>query len=292
MTSFSPREPAAMITIKPITSEADIPICATLADAALKPDGLHEFRKRYSKNVYDNTVDKLTDALRDDRGRFSLFKAVLSTTPSNDRRGDPNDTVETENTQAQGEHETIVGFTLWRKGYLEVAKMDPFAPKNETTEGAFIDTSVINVPISEGVNTDATADIPTIPTTQVSGDGASGPEKAKPKPFYANPDEELFRKLGNAYVSAIRGKRHLYLHWLAVHPSYQRLGIGQKLLDWGVEVADRENIVSWLFARPAGIKLYDRNGWKAVLTIDVDVPDEDLEVAPVVAMLRVPARQR
>ncbi|KIY01549.1 uncharacterized protein Z520_03101 [Fonsecaea multimorphosa CBS 102226] len=267
------------ITIKPITSEADIPACATVADAALKADGLHEFRRRYSKNVYDNTVEKLTDALRDDRGRFFLFKAVVS----------PARTAQTANTEAQ--EETIVGFTLWRKGYVEVPKMDPFAPKKETTESATTDTSTINVPITEGVNAESAVDIQTIPTTQISGDGATGPA-TKPKPFYANPDAEVARKLGNAYIGAIRGKRHLYLHWLSIHPSYQRQGIGQKLLDWGIEVADRENIVAWLFARPAGIRLYERNGWKAVLTIDVDVPDEDLTVAPVVAMLRVPTRQR
>jgi GNAT superfamily N-acetyltransferase len=75
-----------------------------------------------------------------------------------------------------------------------------------------------------------------------------------------------------------------------VHPSYQRQGIGQRLLDWGVETAERENVVSWLFARPAGSRLYERNGWRPIQTTDVDVPedDEDLHVAPIVSMLRVP----
>ncbi|KIW35256.1 uncharacterized protein PV07_01961 [Cladophialophora immunda] len=281
----------AGIVIKPITSEADIPVCAKLADAALKPDGLHEFRNRYSKSVYDNTVEKLTDAIRDDRGRFFIFKAVVSPAPRKDRTADLNSTAEVPNNEVQGEEEVMVGFTLWRKGYVEVPKMDPFAPKNETTEDATVATSITNVPISEGIDAESATDVLTTATPGISGDGAAGPG-GKPKPFYANPDAELARKLGNAYVGAIRGKRHLYLHWLTIHPSYQRQGIGQKLLDWGVEVADRENIVSWLFARPAGIRLYERNGWKAVLTIDVDVPDEDLKVAPVVGMLRVPTRQR
>ena len=81
------------------------------------------------------------------------------------------------------------------------------------------------------------------------------------------------------------------LHRLMVNPNYQRQGIGQKLLDWGIETADKENIVAWLFCRPAGYKLYERNGWKVVLSIEVDVPDDDLEVAPVLAMLRLPARR-
>ncbi|OAL40204.1 hypothetical protein AYO20_00624 [Fonsecaea nubica] len=291
MASSSSQGPAS-IRIEPLTSEADIPACATLADAAMKPDGLYEFRKRYSKNVYDNTVEKLTDALRDDRGRFFMFKTVVSSSPKEDRVENPKDAGVTADTEAQREHETIVGFTMWRKGYLEVPKMDPFAPKNETEESKpAVETGVVNVPISEGVNVEDAARVPTTNTAMspASGDGALRPG-GKPKPYYPDPDAELFRKLGNAYVSFIRGKRHLYLHCLAIHPSYQRQGLGQKLLEWGVEVADRENIVSWLFARPAGIKLYERNGWKAVLTVDVDVPDEDLEVAPVVAMLRLPSR--
>ena len=73
-----------------------------------------------------------------------------------------------------------------------------------------------------------------------------------------------------------------------VDPRFQRQGIGQKLLDWGIETSDRENIVAWLFCRPAGYKLYERNGWKIVQSIEVDVPDDSFEVAPVVAMLRLP----
>ena len=73
---------------------------------------------------------------------------------------------------------------------------------------------------------------------------------------------------------------------MIVRPDYQRRGIGQKLLQWGIDVADRENIVSWLFARPAGSRLYEKNGWKAVDNIAVDVPG--LDVAPTISMLRLP----
>ncbi|EXJ70343.1 uncharacterized protein A1O5_06411 [Cladophialophora psammophila CBS 110553] len=288
MTS-SPSQSLTTITIKPITSETDIPICARLADAALKPDAFHEFRSRYmEKNVYDNTIEKLTEALRDDRGRFFVFKAVASPVPREDPTIDLEDTASTE---TEGEQlETIVGFTLWTKGYVEVPKMDPFASKTRTAAGPPLETSITPAPTSEGVSTGIAVGVPRDHAI-ARGDGAPSPA-GKPKPFYANPDAELSRKLGNAYVGTIRGKRHLYLHWLVVHPSYQRQGIGQKLLNWGIEVADGENIVAWLFARPAGSRLYERNGWKAVLIIEVDVPDEDLMVAPVVAMLRLPAQQR
>ncbi|OQV03827.1 hypothetical protein CLAIMM_08818 isoform 1 [Cladophialophora immunda] len=206
--AYSSSQALAGIVIKPITSEADIPVCAKLADAALKPDGLHEFRNRYSKSVYDNTVEKLTDAIRDDRGRFFIFKAVVSPTPRKDRNADLNSAAEIPNNKVQGEEEVMVGFTLWRKGYVEVPKMDPFAPKNETTEDATVATSITNVPISEGIDAESATDVLTTATPEISGDGAAGPG-GKPKPFYANPDAELARKLGNAYVGAIRGKRHL-----------------------------------------------------------------------------------
>lgn len=78
------------------------------------------------------------------------------------------------------------------------------------------------------------------------------------------------------------------LHRLVVDPSYQRQGIGQKLLNWGIEIADKENIVAYLNCRPAGYKLYERNGWKVVSSIEVEIPDEDLKVPPVLAMLRSP----
>jgi GNAT superfamily N-acetyltransferase len=81
------------------------------------------------------------------------------------------------------------------------------------------------------------------------------------------------------------------LHRLMVDPSYQRQGIGQKLLDWGIETADREGIVAWLFCRPPGYKLYERNGYKVVQSIDFYVPDDDLEVPPVLAMLRMPKKR-
>ncbi len=73
---------------------------------------------------------------------------------------------------------------------------------------------------------------------------------------------------------------------MVVHPNHQRKGIGQKLLQWGMDLADREKIVGWLFARPAASKLYEKNGWRAVDSIAVDVPG--MVVAPLVSMLRKP----
>ncbi|EXJ81556.1 hypothetical protein A1O1_07620 [Capronia coronata CBS 617.96] len=78
------------------------------------------------------------------------------------------------------------------------------------------------------------------------------------------------------------------LHRLIVHPDLQRQGIGQKLLDWGIEKADQESLVAFLFARPAGSRLYERNGWKTIAVLDVEIPDPDIKMAPGLAMLRLP----
>ncbi|KIW72808.1 hypothetical protein PV04_00980 [Phialophora macrospora] len=276
--------PGSKIAVKPITSETDLPVCARLADIALKPDSFHEFKARYcSQNVYEETLEKITEALRDDRGRYCLLKAVVPASS----------TLEPEQSTAGSgadDAEIIVGFAQWRCGYVEVPKMDPFAAREATERNPSLETGVTNVAIAE-VNGQDTRN--SAVSTDVDSVAAGKVENSRnTPPFYSNPHDELARKLMNAYISTMRGKRHVYLHRLFVDPSYQRQGIGQKLLNWGIETADRENLGAWLFCRPAGYKLYERNGWKVVLAIEVDAPDEDLEVPPVVAMLRLPAGHR
>jgi GNAT superfamily N-acetyltransferase len=77
---------------------------------------------------------------------------------------------------------------------------------------------------------------------------------------------------------------------MMVHPNHQRKGIGKKLLQWGLDRADKEKIVSWLFARPAAAKMYRNAGFKPVGLLEVHVPEDDepLDVVPGEAMLREP----
>jgi hypothetical protein len=173
------------ISIKPITSEADLPRCAHLADVALKPDGLHEFKTRYgSKSLYDETLGALTDALRDEQKRFRLFKAVVTAPTS------------------ESDEEVIVGFAHYRCGYVDVPKMDPFAPRRQLeTLSPVADVTAVAV-----ADTNGAATLPAIPTNVIDAKNA---ESGKPKPFYADPTKELSRKLGNVYITSIRGKRHV-----------------------------------------------------------------------------------
>ncbi|KIV90620.1 hypothetical protein PV10_07905 [Exophiala mesophila] len=260
--------PSSHIEIHPITNEADIPLLASITDFALLDDGLREFHARYGQtSLYETTCRKLTNAFHDKHNRYHIFKAVL-VPASNESNCEP----------------TIVGYAQWRLGYIETPKVDPFAIKstaiNSSDHPVVIEADRSIVTLLEPAEQQSPTILQAIRQTTTS--------TKETLAFYSNPDEELSRKVGNAYISAIRGKRHLYLHRLIVLPSHQHQGVGQKLLDWGVQTADRENVVSWLFSRPAGSKLYTKNGWQTHCTIDIQVPHADLQVAPMIGMQRLP----
>src|ERR1700743_1658977 len=135
------------VTIKPITSEADLPHCARLADIALKPDGLHEFKTRYgTRSVYQETLEKLQECLDDDRGSFRLFKAVVSS--SSIAKSSDGGTINFQ-TSNEPNAETIVGFAQWRYGYVEAPKMDSFQPQKKTTQGSSLEDGVTSVAVAD-----------------------------------------------------------------------------------------------------------------------------------------------
>lgn len=255
------------LRIEEVTDLQLVPELARLTDLALQPDGFHAFANAYApKSIYEETVDSFTAAIEDPKSY--VFRAIL-TTVGEDRTGT----------------NQLVGLSQWYVGYLIVPKVDPFARK-------------LSEPRAE--NAPDVTDIAT----------AGANEKARTMKIESGTSPNAFdavgRELGNSQVRAIRGKRHICqptfhsLSWevltgsdlrrMIVHPDYQRKGIGQKLLQWGVALADRENIVGWLFSRPAASKLYEKNGWKAVDSIAVDV--SGMEVAPFVSMLRKPQPPR
>jgi hypothetical protein len=53
---------------------------------------------------------------------------------------------------------------------------------------------------------------------------------------------------------------------------------------WGAEVADREGLVGWLNARPAGINIYKKFGWMPVVSTPFEIPG--IKIEPVVSMFR------
>lgn len=70
-------------------------------------------------------------------------------------------------------------------------------------------------------------------------------------------------------VTALR--KRVYLHVLAVHPDHQRKGIGRKLLQWGLDEADRLGMIAYLEASTAGRKLYEDTGFESVKDVALDM---------------------
>ncbi|KAF2211044.1 hypothetical protein CERZMDRAFT_112860 [Cercospora zeae-maydis SCOH1-5] len=54
------------------------------------------------------------------------------------------------------------------------------------------------------------------------------------------------------------------LDYLAVHPNYQRYGIGRLLLREGLAVADHLGLKTFIIAKEAGVKLYHAHGFREV----------------------------
>jgi len=65
--------------------------------------------------------------------------------------------------------------------------------------------------------------------------------------------------------------KHLDLSTFVVAPKYQGRGIGSKLLDHCLEIADRERLPAWLSAFPGSHNLYLRFGFEDVEHQDIDL---------------------
>lgn len=93
--------------------------------------------------------------------------------------------------------------------------------------------------------------------------------------FPANSNSDLcryfFGSLNAAREEKLKGQRHMLMAILAVLPEYQRMGIGNKLLKWGLDKADEEQVDCWIDASPYGLGLYKKFGWKEVGNLDVEL---------------------
>jgi GNAT superfamily N-acetyltransferase len=87
--------------------------------------------------------------------------------------------------------------------------------------------------------------------------------------FFGQLDEKR-----NAFMDQrerVKERGYLYMALLAVEPGFQRMGIGKRLLEWGLEKADREGLECWIEASPAGKPLYEKLGWREVGVTDVEL---------------------
>lgn len=65
------------------------------------------------------------------------------------------------------------------------------------------------------------------------------------------------------------------LSWCVVLPEYQKRGIGQALMAWGLTQTDQLGLESYIEATPVGRKLYERCGYRMIARVDIDIKDDD-----------------
>lgn len=101
---------------------------------------------------------------------------------------------------------------------------------------------------------------------------------------------QFFGDLHAARVKWLGGKRHILMGVLAVDPDYQKMGVGRELLRWGLDLADEEQVETWIDASAAGHPLYKQLGWVDVGKVDIDLGPWGLEpkVRSIASMIRPP----
>ncbi|KAJ4296754.1 hypothetical protein N0V90_006802 [Kalmusia sp. IMI 367209] len=111
------------------------------------------------------------------------------------------------------------------------------------------------------------------------GDGGEGLDSGWGKQRDPFVPPELRLDLLTAVLEPLHAAQHdimgaeapyLELDNLATHPEHQRRGAGRILLDWGVRKANEEGWRTYLDATPAGLKVYERIGFKLVKEVTFD----------------------
>ncbi|KAK5076778.1 hypothetical protein LTS08_005949 [Lithohypha guttulata] len=101
--------------------------------------------------------------------------------------------------------------------------------------------------------------------------------------------EEFIRAFWQRKEELIGGKRHVYCHVVAVHPQYQRRGIGALLTQPGIDVAQQLEVPLYLEATDNATKLYSKLGFEklnpgVVLSPQVAATDQSIEAPIMVKM--------
>jgi ribosomal protein S18 acetylase RimI-like enzyme len=87
--------------------------------------------------------------------------------------------------------------------------------------------------------------------------------------------DALIQPLWNAREMLWLDERYLYCHILAVHPEYQRRGIGELLMQFGIDVAQKAVLPIYVESSREGVRLYEKTGCRRIKTpagIRSDIP--------------------
>lgn len=247
------------VVLKTVTSESDVPALAHINNRALEGDPLKEWMRLFTeRNEYDTTVKAVTESLTDPT--YQIVKAVIP---------DPDAKI--------GSGEKVVGFVHWFCGWIQLEKVDPFAEKVLAPNQEVNDVKDVASNMAERLEGKA--------EELENGPTQSDEDAARAARLRAG--EVKYVDSRNHYIAAIRGKKHMFIRRIMVLPEYQRRGIAGKLMKVVTDEADRQKIVCWLFARPAGMKLYEKVGYKTIAETDMNEPEFGFECVPTKAMMRL-----
>jgi hypothetical protein len=162
------------LRIEEVTDTNLVHELAELFDTTLRPDSIYEFFSTYAPStVYEGAFERIKDAVVSPDSR--VFRAMLTVTNEDGSTKD-----------------VLAGMSQWQIGYIVLPKVDPFAPKSKAAEDDQVaDVANVAIPDQHGVATP-------LPAPKEQSEQAT-----------SNVFEDFMRIAGNAYVSSIRGKRHI-----------------------------------------------------------------------------------
>lgn len=96
------------------------------------------------------------------------------------------------------------------------------------------------------------------------------PQDPLPDDWPRNGDQELarefFGELHAKHGEVMGGREHWYLELVATRTGYQRKGLGEKLVGWGIQKAAEDRLECYLDSTPGARGLYERLGFNTVAT--------------------------
>lgn len=84
---------------------------------------------------------------------------------------------------------------------------------------------------------------------------------------------DIFAKVDELQAKATKGMDYMTLNMLVVSPKCQRMGIGKKLFEEGIEIANRSSLQVVLWASVQGAGLYKKYGCVEVEILDFDLSE-------------------
>lgn len=72
--------------------------------------------------------------------------------------------------------------------------------------------------------------------------------------------EALVSPLWDAREKFWLNERYIYCHVMAVHPKYQRKGIGKLLMEYGIGIAQQVDLPVYIESSKEGVRLYEKMG--------------------------------